>query len=102
MNHDIVCTPGKVAIALDPPEEMATSHLYRPDTAKGDNHVGTVVAVNYDGDEGLLRIGSRVVIPRYAGAPTTIDGRELHFMKITDVLAILYPKPAGVSVGAHL
>ena len=102
MDFEISCMPGKVAIALDPPEEMATSHIVRPDTAKGDNHVGTVVAVNNDGENNLLQRGSRVVVGRYCGAPTSIAGRELIFMKISDVLAILYPIPAGVPVGDHL
>jgi co-chaperonin GroES (HSP10) len=100
--YEIRCTPGKVAIVLDPPEEMATSHLFRPDTAKGDNHLGTVLAVNHDGDDQdhLVQVNSRVVIPRYAGAPTTIDGREIHFMKTSDILAVVYP--AEAPIGAHL
>ena len=104
MSYEIICTPGKVAVVLDQPEEMATSHIIKPDTVKGDNYIGTVIAVNYEGDEGLLQKNSRVVVPRYTTSPVTLNGREILFMRITDVLALLYPVAthAGVSGANHL
>jgi len=97
MNYDILCTPGKVAIVLDDPETMATEHLIKPDTAIGDSHLGKVIAVTPSDDyPAMIQVGDRVVIPAYAGAPVRIDGREIHFMKLSDVLAVLHPIPATV------
>lgn len=93
----IECMPGKVAIVLDPPEEKV-GLIFKPDTVKGDNHLGTIVAM-YTSDMSTLKVGDRVVIPRYAGATTLIDGREILFMKDTDILARLVGELAHV--GQH-
>lgn len=96
---NIKCMPGKIAFVLDPPEEkVGGGLLYKPDTAKGDNHIGTVIAVPKDmlyqastdpPDRILFCVGDRIIVPRYAGAPVMLDGREIHFMLATDVLAVV-------------
>lgn len=84
----IECLPGKVAVVLDPPDEkVGGGLLYKPDTVKGDNHIGTIISIGEDVT--TVKIADRVIVPRYAGSPVTIDGREIIFLKATDVLARL-------------
>ena len=95
MDYEIFAMQDKVAVKLTPPEERI-GNILLPDTAKGDNHIGTIVAVGIATTGVLLQVGDLVVVPRYAGSNVKIDGEELLFMKSTDVLAKLLPIPHGV------
>ena len=95
MDYKIFAMQDKVAVKLTPPEERI-GNILLPDTAKGDNHIGTIVSAGTATTGVLLQVGDLVVIPRYGGAPVKIDGEELLFMKSTDVLATLLPIPRGV------
>lgn len=95
----IECMPGKVAVILDPPDEtLAGGLIYKPDTVKGDNHIGTIISIPNEmklsastdpPDRIVFCVNDRVVVPRYAGSPVVIEGREIIFLKSTDVLARL-------------
>lgn len=95
MDYEIFAMQDKVAVKLTPPEERI-GNILLPDTAKGDNHIGTIVSVGISSNGICLQVGQLVVVPRYAGSPVKIDGEELLFMKSTDVLATLMPIPRGV------
>lgn len=95
MDYQIFAMQDKVAVKLTPPEERI-GNILLPDTAKGDNHIGTVVSVGWCTNGVQLKVGDLVVVPRYAGSPVKIDGEELLFMKSSDVLATLMPIPRGV------
>ena len=95
MDYEIFAMQDKVAVKLTPPEERI-GNILLPDTAKGDNHIGTIVSVGTSTNGVRLNVGDLVVVPRYAGSPVKIDGEELLFMKSSDVLATLMPIPRGV------
>ena len=95
MDYEIFTMQDKVAVKLTPPEERI-GNILLPDTAKGDNHIGTIVSVGMSTNGVRLTVGDLVVVPRYAGSPVKIDGEELLFMKSSDVLATLMPIPRGV------
>lgn len=95
MDYQIFAMQDKVAVKLTPPEERI-GNILLPDTAKGDNHIGTIVSVGLATTGIRLQVGDLVVVPRYAGSPVKIDGEELLFMKSSDVLATLMPIPRGV------
>ena len=44
MDYEIFAMQDKVAVKLTPPEERI-GNILLPDTAKGDNHIGTIVSV---------------------------------------------------------
>lgn len=98
MDYEIFAMQDKVAIKLKAPEEKV-GNILLPDTAKGDNHLGTIVSLGR-ANTIELAIGDLVVVPRYAGSSVVIDGEELLFMKISDILARLLPIPRGVEA-AH-
>ena len=86
MDYKIFAMQDKVAVKLTPPEERI-GNILLPDTAKGDNHIGTIMSVGIATTGVLLQVGDLVVVPRYAGSPVKIDGEELLFMKSTDEFA---------------
>lgn len=92
--------PGKVAVVLDPPDETLGKEglLVRPDTAKGDGHLGTVLAVRLENwiEPGThymqmpkVHVGDRVVVGKYAGVPIEFNGEEVRIFKHQDILARL-------------
>ena len=95
MDYQIFAMQDKVAVKLTPPEERI-GNILLPDTAKGDNHIGTIVSVGTSTNGYAYRSASLVVVPPLRRLPVKIDGEELLFMKSSDVLATLMPIPRGV------
>jgi chaperonin GroES len=80
----------------DEVQTFAGGELVLPDTAKEKPQQGEVIAVGpgrrEDGDRVPLeiKVGDKVVFAKYAGTKyKTEDGDEIHFMKESDILAIL-------------
>ena len=91
MSLEIQVREGHTAYVIDPPEEMIGT-LYKPDTAKGENHLATVVACDTADN---LFVGDRIVVPAYAGIPVQVQGREIYFIKSKDILARLVEAADG-------
>ena len=86
----------RVVVKANEREEMTSSGIVLPDTAKEKPQEGTVVAVgpgrlNEKGDRVKLEVkaGDTVLYAKYAGTEVKIDGEELLILKETDILAIV-------------
>ena len=85
----IVITPLKQ-------EEMTTSGLIIPDTAKEKPQEGKVVAVGKGkvGEDGTVRpldvkAGDRILFGKYSGTEIKIDGEEHLILREDDILGVL-------------
>jgi chaperonin GroES len=72
-------------------EEMTTSGIIIPDTAKEKPQKGSVVAVGAGKkDEPLtVKVGDTILYGKYAGTEITIDGKEYLIMRESDIFAII-------------
>ena len=78
-------------------EEMTTSGLVIPDTAKEKPQEGTVVAAgpgrwNEDGDGRValdVKVGDTVVYSKYGGTEIKVGGEDYLILSARDVLAVL-------------
>jgi chaperonin GroES len=77
-------------------EEITSSGLYLPETAKEKPQQGNVIAVgpggrNEDGERIVMdvSVGDRVLFAKYAGTEIKIDGKKLLIMKESDILGIV-------------
>jgi chaperonin GroES len=86
----------RVVVRANEREEMTSSGIVLPDTAKEKPQEGTIVAVgpgrlNEKGERVPLELksGDTVLYAKYAGTEIKNDGEELLILKESDVLAVL-------------
>ena len=85
----------RVLVQADAAEEVTSSGLYIPDTAKEKPQQGTVVAVgagkveNGNKIEMTVKKGDKVLYGKYAGTEVTFDGDEYLIMRESDIVGIL-------------
>jgi len=85
----------RVLIQADVAEEITSSGLYIPDTAKEKPQQGTVIAVGPGKVENGTKVemtvneGDKVLYGKYAGTEVTIDGNEYLIMRESDIVGIL-------------
>ncbi|MTI31107.1 co-chaperone GroES [Xanthovirga aplysinae] len=72
-------------------EEMTSTGIIIPDTAKEKPQKGKVVAVGTGKkDEPLtVKVGDQVLYGKYAGTEVTVEGKELLIMRESDIFAIV-------------
>ncbi|MFV1883796.1 MAG: co-chaperone GroES [Balneola sp.] len=85
----------RVLVKADAAEEVTSSGLYIPDTAKEKPQQGTVVAVgpgkveNGNKIDLTVKEGDKVLYGKYAGTEVTLDGEEYLIMRESDIVGIL-------------
>ena len=85
----------RVLVQADAAEEVTSSGLYIPDTAKEKPQQGTVIAVgagkveNGNKIEMTVKKGDKVLYGKYAGTEVTLDGEEYLIMRESDIVGIL-------------
>jgi len=85
----------RVLVQADVAEEVTSSGLYIPDTAKEKPQQGTVVAVgpgkveNGNKIDMTVKEGDKVLYGKYAGTEVTVDGNEYLIMRESDIVGIL-------------
>lgn len=85
----------RVLVKADAAEEVTSSGLYIPDTAKEKPQQGTVVAVgpgkveNGNKIDLTVKEGDSVLYGKYAGTEVTLDGEEFLIMRESDIVGIL-------------
>jgi chaperonin GroES len=87
----------RVVVTLDDSEEITSSGLVIPDTAKEKPQQGTIVAVGpgkrseQTGDLVPLDIseGDTVLFSKYGGTEVKVDGQEYLILSARDVLAVI-------------
>lgn len=85
----------RVLVKADAAEEVTSSGLYIPDTAKEKPQQGNVIAVgagkveNGTKVEMTVKKGDKVLYGKYAGTEVTLDGDEYLIMRESDIVGIL-------------
>ncbi len=85
----------RVLVQADAAEEVTSSGLYIPDTAKEKPQQGTIIAVgagkveNGNKIEMTVKKGDKVLYGKYAGTEVTLDGEEYLIMRESDIVGIL-------------
>ena len=85
----------RVLVQADAAEEVTSSGLYIPDTAKEKPQQGKVIAVGAGKVENGTKIemtvkkGDKVLYGKYAGTEVTLDGDEYLIMRESDIVGIL-------------
>ena len=85
----------RIAVHPSEEEEMTTSGIVIPDTAKEKPQEGTVVAVGpgrfEDGNRVPLdvAVGDKVIYSKYGGTEVKVEGEEYLILSARDVLAVV-------------
>ncbi|OQY28391.1 MAG: co-chaperone GroES [Anaerolineaceae bacterium 4572_5.2] len=70
-------------------DNRTESGLYIPDTAKEKPQIGIVVAVGDDEEIVTVKVGQKVLFPKYGGTNITLEGVDYLIIEFDDLLAIV-------------
>ena len=70
-------------------ESRTSSGLYVPETAKEKPQTGEVIAVGDEEDEIKVKVGQKVLFPKYTGTEIKLDNVDHLIMDADDILAIV-------------
>jgi chaperonin GroES len=90
MSENTNIEPLGIRVLVRPIEQEAktASGLILPDSAKEKPQIGEVVAVG-DDEEMMVKVGQKVLFPKYTGTEIKLEGVEHMIMEATDLLAIV-------------
>lgn len=84
-------TPLGTRVLIHPLEEEArtTSGIFIPETAKEKPQTGEVIAIGEEEDEIKVKVGQKVLFPKYTGTDIKLNGVDHIIMEADDLLAIV-------------
>ena len=91
-NNDVKIQPlgSRVLVRPDNEAESRTSSgLYIPETAKEKPQTGEIIAIGEDEEEIKVKVGQKVLYPKYTGTEIKLDGVDHIIMDDDDILAIV-------------
>ena len=90
MSEKTSIVPLGIRVLVRPIEQEAktASGLILPDSAKEKPQIGEVIAVG-DDEEMMVKVGQKVLFPKYTGTEIKLEGVEHIIMEATDLLAIV-------------
>ena len=88
MNDSIQPLGSRVLIEVVEEEGVTASGLVIPDTAKEKQQKGLVVAVGDDDETITVKVGEKVLFPKYTGTEISQDGHEFLIIDATELLAV--------------
>ena len=91
-NNDVKIQPlgSRVLVRPDNEAESRTSGgLYIPETAKEKPQTGEIIAIGEDEEEIKVKVGQKVLYPKYTGTEIKLDGVDHIIMDADDILAIV-------------
>ena len=82
--------PLGMRVLVRPVEQEAktASGLILPDSAKEKPQIGEIIAVGSD-EEIVVKVGQKVLFPKYTGTEIKIEGVEHIIMEDADLLAVV-------------
>ncbi|MHB1008417.1 MAG: co-chaperone GroES [Propionibacteriaceae bacterium] len=89
MNDSITPLGSRVLIEVLEEEGVTASGLVIPDTAKEKEQKGVVVAVGDDDETITVKVGEKVLFPKYTGTEISQTGHEYLIIDATELLAVL-------------
>ncbi len=88
MSESVTPLGSRVLVEILTEDSMTASGLVIPDTAKEKQQKGTVVAIG-DDEEITVKVGERVLFPKYSGTELSMDGKDYLVIDAGDLLAVL-------------
>ncbi|NLM06682.1 MAG: co-chaperone GroES [Tissierellia bacterium] len=84
----------RVVIKKVEAEEKTKGGIVLPNSAQEAPQIAEVIAIGKDieNDEkkkGQIKLGDKVIFPKYSGTEIKLDGEELTILKLSDLLAVL-------------
>lgn len=73
----------------DESESRTSSGLYIPETAKEKPQTGFIIAIGDEEDDIKVKVGQKVLFPKYTGTEIKLDGEDHLIMDADDILAII-------------
>lgn len=89
MSMKIIPLGSRVLIRPVEEQTRTSTGIYIPETAKEKPQTGEVMAIGDEEDEIKVKVGQKVLFPKYTGTEIKIDGIEHIIMDSDDVLAIV-------------
>ena len=80
---------SRVLVRVEQEDNVTSSGLHVPDTAKEKPQRGVVVAVGDDSDVIKVAVGDRVLFPKYTGTEIRIESADHLIIESADLLAVL-------------
>ena len=80
---------ARVLVKITPEETTTKSGLVLPDTAKEKPQRGEVVAVGDDDEMINVKVGDKVLFPKYTGTEFRIEDKDYLVIESGDLLAIV-------------
>lgn len=88
MSESVTPLGSRVLVEILTEDSMTASGLVIPDTAKEKQQKGIVVAIG-DDEEITVKVGERVLFPKYSGTELAMDGKDYLVIDANDLLAVL-------------
>jgi len=79
----VLISPDKSA------EDRTSGGLYIPESAKEKPQTGFIVAIGDEEEDIKVKVGQKVLYPKYTGTEIKLDGVEHLIMDADDILAII-------------
>ena len=73
----------------DETESRTSTGLYIPETAKEKPQTGFIIAVGDEEEDIKVKVGQKVLFPKYTGTEIKLDGKDHLIMDADDILAII-------------
>lgn len=91
MSAEIKIQPLGERVLIRPLEEdnRTSTGLYIPDTAKEKPQTGLVVAIGDEEDEIPVKVGQKILFPKYTGTEIKLQGVDHLIMEASDILAVI-------------
>lgn len=80
---------ARVLVKITPEEQMTKSGLVLPDTAREKPQRGEVVAIGDDDEMINVKVGDKVLFPKYTGTEFKIEDEDYLVIESGDLLAIV-------------
>ena len=88
---------SRVLVRVLAEESVTKSGIFLPDTAKEKPQRGEVVAIGDDAETIKVKVGDRVLYPKYTGTEIRLDNEDHLIIDSSDLLAILHEEPVAVA-----
>ncbi|MCV2395366.1 co-chaperone GroES [Actinotalea sp. M2MS4P-6] len=89
MSESVTPLGSRVLVEILTEDSMTASGLVIPDTAKEKQQKGVIVAIGDDEETITVKVGERVLFPKYSGTELSMDGADYLVIDANDLLAVL-------------
>ena len=89
MSESVTPLGSRVLVEILDEQSVTASGLVIPDTAKEKQQKGVVVAVGDDEDLIKVKVGEKVLFPKYSGTELRLGTKDFLIIDATELLAVL-------------